>query len=88
MKTCLLFLPFGLDDLDSQYPFNLGFYITEKKNILFNGYILDISKQEKDYYYIPDKINDVIAYWMFFYYLKSNNLLQKNTLLHRPVYSY
>lgn len=87
LKCYLLFFPTGIDDIDSVYPvllklFKIDKNITLKKppikflKKIYNYFnFFTISQNFKDYYIIPDKINDLISNWSFFIYLKKENIL-------------
>ena len=68
LKTYLLFFPLGLDDLDSVYPYLLNLY---KSQFSWSVEVLG------DLYIILDKINDIFAAWMMFYYIYQ---FHRNTL--------
>ena len=78
LKCYLLFFPAGIDDIDSLYP--ALFNLLKKNEKDKNKKTFDVfgpiknSNTFKDYYNIPDKINDSISSWSFFIYLKKENI--------------
>ena len=75
-KTILIYFPFLMDDFDSNIPYFLGFYKTEKKYKLFS---IGANQELGKYYTVIDKINDSITDSLLLYNIWKNNMFDKNS---------